>query len=313
MKIHHFPRGTQVPDFENFTAHAADEHLVLENAKARCSLWWKEVPQVPGQRLGCIGHFAASDTESGTGILHAAMDVLKIHSCTMAVGPMNGNTWRSYRLVTDPGTEPPYFMEPENPAFWPDIFLSSGFSCLAEYSSSMVRDLTRSDPRFPRALERLTQQGIHIRNLENFEEDLRKIYEVSVIGFTKNFLYTPLPEEAFLAQYLPYREKIRPEFVFLAEQGGKPVGYLFAIPNYAEALRGERIETLIGKTLAILPGRAFAGLGVVLVEMLHRRARQAGYSQVIHALQNEANQVRNLSSAFGDIIRKYSLFSRLLP
>jgi GNAT superfamily N-acetyltransferase len=313
MKILYFPRDTPVPDFENFTAHAADEHLALENAEARCSLWWKEVPEVSGQRLGCIGHFSASDTESGTVILHAAMDVLKTHSCTMAVGPMNGNTWRSYRLVTDPGTEPPFFMEPENPAFWPDIFLASGFSSLAEYSSSMVRDLDRSDSRFSRALERLTQQGIHIRNLENFEEDLRKIYEVSVIGFTKNFLYTPLPEKAFLAQYLPYREKIRPEFVFLAEQGGKPVGYLFAIPDYAEALRGERMETLIGKTLAILPGRPFAGLGVVLVELLHRRARDAGYSQVIHALQNESNQVRNLSSAFGDIIRKYSLFSRTLP
>lgn len=313
MKIHHFPRGIPVPDFENFSAHGADEHLVLENAQARCSLWWNEVPHVPGQRLGCIGHFAASNAEAGAWILNAALETLTTHSCTMAVGPMNGNTWRSYRLVTDPGTEPAFFMEPENPAFWPDIFMASGFSCLAEYSSSMVRDLAREDGRFPRALERLTQHGIHIRNLENFEADLRKIYEVSVVGFPKNFLYTPLPEETFLAQYLPYRDKIRPEFVFLAEQGGKPVGYLFAIPDYAEALRGERIKTLIGKTLAILPGRSFAGLGVVLVEMLHRRALEAGYSQVIHALQNESNQVRNLSSAFGDIIRKYSLFSRMIP
>lgn len=313
MKIQHFPRGTPVPNFENFCNHEADEHLALESAQARCSLWWNEVPQVPGQRLGCIGHFAASNTEAGTIILNAALDTLKARSCTLAVGPMDGNTWRSYRLVTDPGTEPPFFMEPENPSFWPAIFLAAGFSCVAEYSSSMVRDLTRPDSRFPRTLERLTRHGIHIRNLENFEEDLRKIYEVSVVGFTKNFLYTPLPEDAFVAQYLPFQAKIHPGFVFLAEQGGRPVGYLFAIPDYAEALRGEPIKTLVGKTLAILPGRAFAGLGVVLVEMLHRRARKAGYSQVIHALQNESNSVRNLSSAFGPVIRKYSLFSRAIP
>jgi len=312
MKIDHYQRGTPAPDFENFSAHGADEHLVLEDGSARCSVWWNEVPAMQGERPGCIGHFSAANEEAGLLVLQNALAVLKNHSCTRAVGPMNGNTWRSYRLVTDPGTEPPFFMEPENPAFWPGIFEAAGFSPLAQYSSSMVRDLARRDPRCPRALERLTGHGVEIRNLQNFEEDLRKIYEVSVVGFTKNFLYTPLPEEAFLEQYLPYCEKIRPEFVYLAEQEGKPVGYLFAIPDYAEALRGEPIKTLIGKTLAILPGRAFAGLGVVLVEMLHRRALQAGYSQVIHALQNEENPVRNLSGAFGDVMRKYTLFSRTL-
>lgn len=312
MKIQHIPRGEAVPGFENFSAHEADEHLVLEGGRARCSLWWNQVPTLDSERIGCVGHFSAEDPEAGLAVLNAATDILQRRGCTVAVGPMNGNTWRAYRLVTDCGTEPPFFMEPENPHFWPGVFEAAGFASLANYTSSMVRNLDREDPRFSRTLDRLTSHGIHIRNLENFEEDLRKIYEVSIVGFTRNFLYTPLSEAAFLAQYLPYREKILSPFVFLAEQDGKPVGYLFAIPDYAEALRGLPIKTLVGKTLAILPGRMFAGLGVVLVEMLHKRAKAAGFAQVVHALQNETNQVRNLSDAFGEVIRKYTLFSRSL-
>ena len=36
-----------------------------------------------------------------------------------AVGPLDGSTWRRYRLVTERGVEPPFFMEPDNPDDWP--------------------------------------------------------------------------------------------------------------------------------------------------------------------------------------------------
>jgi predicted N-acetyltransferase YhbS len=112
---------------------------------------------------------------------------------------------------------------------------------------------------------------------------------------------------------MPYKEKIRPELVFLAECEGEPVGYLFAIPDYAEALRGEPVGTVIGKTLAVLPGRRFGGLGAVLTDLLHEQALAMGFSRVIHALQHEENdRVRNMSGFFGDVMRRYVLYSRRL-
>ncbi len=146
-----------------------------------------------------------------------------------------------------------------------------------------------------------------------FEADLQSIYEVSVESFTSNYLYTPLPESAFMEQYLPYRDKIRPELVLLAEWAGGPVGYLFAIPDYAEAMRGEPIQTVVGKTLAVRPGRRFGGLGLVLVERLHEQTQELGFSRVIHALQHEQNgRVRKLSGFFGNVMRRYALYSRRL-
>ncbi|MBN9571799.1 MAG: alpha-L-fucosidase, partial [Alphaproteobacteria bacterium] len=82
--------------------------------------------------------------------------------------------------------------------------------------------------------------------------------------------------------------------------------------DYAEAQRGLPMRTLIGKTLASVPGRRYGGLGVVLTDLLHQRAQSMGFSRVIHALQYEGNSVRNMSEFFGRVMRRYTLFSRRL-
>jgi len=264
--------------------------------------------------VGIVGHFQADFPQTGVAILGEAVARLRSEGCTLAIGPMDGNTWRRYRVLTERGNEPTFFLEPDNPDWWAQAFEGSGFLPLSTYSSSLVTDLSRSDLRAARAFERLSRDGVVIRSLNvgDFEGDLRRIYRVSVASFTENYLYTEVSEEDFLAQYLPYREKIRPELVLLAEQAGQPVGYLFTLPDYAEAQRGKAIRTVIGKTLAVLPGRRYGGLGVVLVGMLHARARSLGYDRLIHALQHETNQVRNISGFFGEVMRRYTLYSRRL-
>ncbi|MEX1117485.1 MAG: hypothetical protein WEB60_01700 [Terrimicrobiaceae bacterium] len=318
MKLLTYRPDESLPDFDATTliSQQADEHLRIDDGESMCSLWWQVVPEMAGERLGIIGHFQASSPDAAMFLLEGAKQRLREKSCTLAVGPMDGNTWRRYRVLTGRGGEPPFFMEPDNPDWWAAAFTDTGFRPLATYSSSLVTDLTRQDPRAERAMTRLQSRGVSIRNvdLSRFEEDLQKIYAVSVVSFPRNFLYTKISEEAFLQQYLPFREKIRAELVFLAEEAGRPVGYIFATPDYAEAVRGRAIRTVIGKTLAILPGRQYGGLGVVLTNLLHRKAAELGYSRLIHALQHEENQVQNMSDFFGEKMRRYVLFaSALLP
>jgi len=297
-------------DARVFAAHRADIHLCDAEGRARCSLWWREVPAYQNERLGVIGHFESRDFETGLAVLREAVAVLKERGCTLAVGPMDGNTWRRYRAVTFRGTEPPFFMEPDTPDDWPRLFESAGFQTLATYCSDIATDLEKRDPRALRATERFVSAGVIFRDLNPaaFEEDLRRIYRVSRVSFVHNFLYMEISEDEFVQQYLPYRDKIDPRLVLIAEQGGEVVGFLFGIPDVAEAMRGEPIRTVIGKTLAILPQRQFGGLGVVLVDLLHQRACELGYKRVIHALQNEANPVCNISRITGTLMRKYALY-----
>ena len=248
-------------------------------------------------------------------MLDAACAELAAERCTRAVGPMDGNTWRRYRLVVERGTEPPFFLEPDNPPEWPTYFTEAGFSPLAHYFSGLNEDLSRRDPRAVEVTDRLTEGGVTVRELDvsRFEEELARIYRVAAVSFQKAFLYTPLSEDAFAAQYRAIKPIVRPELVLVAERDGAPVGFSFSVPDMLEAARGAPQRTVIFKTLAAIPDRrALSGLGSLMVDRTHQTAQALGYTRVIHALMHESNHSRTMSERTGHTIRGYALFARAL-
>jgi len=309
-------------DADQIAAHAADVHLCAftDNGeiRAHCSLWWKETPPFEAYRVGAIGHYAGADGDAAAVLLDAALSELRENGCTLAVGPMDGNTWRRYRFVTDVGPagrpEPAFFMEPANPPEWPCQFEHAGFTPLAAYYSALNSDLDQQDERINMISARFESAGVSLRSARNtdLQRQLRRIYEVSRVAFTRNFLYTELPEAAFIAQYNALINRIQPELLLLAERGPDLVGYLFAVPDFAQAARGEAMETFIIKTVAILPEANLRGLGGLLVARAHQAGRKLGFRRAIHALMHEDNVSRNISRHYAVTMRRYTLFSREL-
>jgi L-amino acid N-acyltransferase YncA len=298
-----------------WSSHAPDAHLVARaggGVAARCSLWWTQVPPLPGERLGVLGHFATVDAGATRDLLAAACAELAQRGCTRVVGPMDGNTWRRYRFVTERATEPPFLLEPDNPDDWPRQFEAAGFAPLAQYFSTLATDLARCEERVQRAAERLGAAGVTWRPLamHAYEAELLRIHDVSVESFRGNYLYTPLPAAAFIGQYLQVRAYVDPELVLLAEHAGRPVGYVFGVADVLAARRGQAVDTVIVKTVAVRAGRIYGGLGNVLVQELHRRAHASGFRRAIHALMHEANNSRNLSGHYAQTMRRYTLYSR---
>jgi len=295
----------------------SDLHLLVIDrqgeARACCSLWWTDTPLMEEETLGCIGHFYAEDEESGRLALAEARSQLACRGRTLALGPLNGNTWRKYRFVTEAGDEPTFALEPSHPGWWPSLWQRCGFAALAGYHSSLIDDLSDEDPRTERAAERLTSNGIRIRNLHmsDFEDDLSRIFAVSKESFARNFLYSPISEKAFVEMYRPFRSLVDPRFTLIAEADDHPVGFVFSLPDLAHSGRGEEGDTLVIKTLAALPGRAQAGLGAVLVDRMRNAARESGYKRIIHALMHDSNVSSNIGRS-SRIIRRYTLFAQRL-
>ncbi len=305
--------GVSPPGCDATVAVTDDMGAVL----AQCSLWWRHSPVLPGEQLGLIGQYSRADHrgDAATLLLRTACERLRAEGCTIAVGPMDGSTWQRYRFVTGRGSEPPFFLEPDNPDEWPGDFHAGGFSVMAEYTSAVSSDLTRTDARLERVAARLADHGITIRPLrvDDYTSELRHIFTVSSASFVENFLYTPTDEETFVAQYLPLRALIRPELVLLVFDGDQPVGFVFAVPDLAEQRRGDTIRTVVLKTVAVIPGRAYAGIGNLLVSRVHTAARELGYTRVIHALMHESNNSKNIGARYAmETFRRYELFQRQL-
>ena len=74
-----------------------------------------------------------------------------------------------------------------------------------------------------------------------------------------------------------------------------------------------RLGTLVVKTLAVRPDRAYAGLGALLLGHVHRNAAAMGLRRAVHALMHVSNQSRALSGHWrARQIRRYALFARVL-
>ena len=233
----------------------------------------------------------------------------------MALGPMDGNTWRRYRLIVERGEAPVFFLEPDNPDEWPAQWMRAGFSPVATYTSAMNEDLGQEDRRTDERLVQLARDGIRIRTIDpnRIDEELRRIHRLSLAAFRRNFLYTPLGEREFVAQYHAILPFVRPDLVLLAERQDELLGFMFALPDVLQARRGSAVDTVILKTIAVHPSAAGSGLGSALMDVVQRAARQHGFTRAIHALIHESNTSRRISDRYACTIRRYALFARTLP
>ena len=309
--------GCSALDPAIFARHQPDLHLAIaeeDRLVARCSLWWQSTPKYQNEQLGCIGHYAAETNEGAAVLFAQACQTLKEHSCTLAIAPIDGNTWRNYRWISEPGDRPFFFLEPDFVPDYTEQVLQSGFTPFARYYSSLVTDLDRADKRLERVRDRLDQLKITIRylQLENWQTELQKIYQVARISFSKNLLYTAISEAEFIAQYSAIKPYVNPELILLAERGDRPIGFLFALPDYRQLQDTGKCDTLILKTVGILGDRAYAGLGNFLIDRIHHTARRLGYQSVIHALMYSGNSSFNISARYGQPIRQYTLFAKAI-
>ena len=300
-----------------FERHGAEAHLRLlreDIVVARCSLWWTNAPPLPDHAVGLVGHYGAVDLDAATALLDRASKELAAHGCTIAIGPMDGSAWRRYRVLTDRGTEPPFFLEPDNPPVWSAQFEAAGFTVFARYFSALCTYLNYADPRLDRVTPRLERAGVRIRPIDpaRFEDELSAIHALSLVSFRDNLLYSPISRPEFIEQYRPILPLVRPELVLLAEQGDRLAGFLFAIPDLLQAKRGLPVDTIILKSAAVLPGREYAGLGNLLVARCQAAAYALGYRRAIHALMHESNESLSLSAHYAEPFRGYALYSRRL-
>jgi len=280
-----------------------------------CGLWWEHTPAVPGERVGCIGAVRFGESGGEREMVASALARLREEGCTLALAPMDGSTWRSYRFVTGGTEEPPFLLEPANAPADPGWFREAGFDALARYSSSVFALEQEGGRGLARVEARLAERGVRIRGLEPgaFEAELDRLYGLSLAAFADNFLYSPIGREEFGALYQGVRELARPEFVRFAEADGEPVAFVFAYPDVLEARRGEPVRTLVVKTLACHPRWRHLGIGSVLVAQVQAAARERGFTRAIHALQHETNVSLKITRRNqGERFREYTLFSRSL-
>lgn len=262
-----------------------------------------------GMKTGLVGWYECiDDIDIAVTLLDAVRDDLAKAGCGYIIGPINGSTWHRYR-VSEPSDAPPFFLDVYNKPWYATQFQAAEFETIAHYSSTKFDLRAGHYDRVAKFEEFYRGRGIDIRpfRTDDFDNEMRALYEVTLASFVHNFLYTPISFESFREIYAPVESIIDPELVQIAEDAERrPLGYIFTIPDMYE--RNGR--TLIIKTVAAAPVPAARGLGTFLVEKMHVVGLNKGFDAAIHALMHENNSSANMLSDDSRPLHTYRLFGR---
>jgi hypothetical protein len=279
---------------------SAAEPFAVDGAKA---LVYRDAPVWDNLRTAAIGGFACADEASGRLVLDRAKTILRGEGFEALIGPMDGDTWHRYRVVSESDGSPPFAMEPVSGPHDKAAFIAAGFAPISEYVSSRAKlvDAAQGEAPAPAGVAISAWDG------QGVEALVGRMFEMSLAGFANNRFFKPIAREAFLELYEPVMPLVDPRFVLFAHApDGRLAGFLFGLPD---RLQSAAPKTIILKTYA----SAMRGVGHRLADAFHRRAIELGYVDVIHALMHVDNVSRERSSRHGaTIFRRYALMGARL-
>lgn len=268
-------------------------------------------------------------------LLELACTEAHAQGAELALGPINANTWHSYRLVTENPqirgrSYPPFLFEPHNEASALIPWQMAGFTPHIRYHSNLFLEHT-PDERAEMLAAKFADLEITNPTLAEpqLSKDLAMLHELSLEAFVNNPLFVPLDLAAFEGLYRPMLHALVQggqsgqgtqsehsaesplDWIWLAKQHGQLLGYLF---GYADPS-----GVMVLKTLAVRPQRAYAGLGRYLNDLWHQKAQASG-RPMVHALMWDSNPSRHLvirktaenAEPPSYVLRRYALFGRTL-
>jgi L-amino acid N-acyltransferase YncA len=284
--------------------------MVDGKPKARAALYKNPHLRYQNKRSFCIGNYESVDDVSiADALLNYISSQAKQLGAEQLVGPMNGSTWDNYRFSTH-HDHPNFFLEPYHHLYYNRLFTNNGFAPIAEYFSSIDKQMRFDNPGIVAREKELAEAGMTLRNINmnNFEQELLQLFEFNALAFKTNFLYTPIAWETFRKKYTEAVKIINPEFVIIAEDEAKNcVGFFFCVDD----LFNRNEKSLIVKSIARHPGEKWKGLGHVIGNEITKRASRNGYKSMVHAfISEQGTSVKISQNYLGEVYKNYVLYGK---
>ena len=275
---------------------------LIETSGAKATLY-RDAPGWEDARTAAFGGFSCDNATDGTELIDALAARLKAEGFDALIGPMDGDTWHTYRVVTESDGSAPFLMEPVSGPN--DLVALNGADLhpISEYVS-MRAPLADAVSDTPPEISGVTVTSWDGQNAEAF---LGHLFDMSSAAFSGNKFFKPITKPQLLDLYRPVVPMVDPRHVLFAHAGdGQLVGFLFGMPNRIE---GDTPKSIILKTYA----SGMRGVGHLLADHFHRQALDLGYTHVIHALMHvdNASSARSVMHS-AEVFRRYALMGRRL-
>jgi len=240
--------------------------------------------------VGFFGFFESiDDSEVANRLLDTVKEWLKEKGKNGMMGPMNPSTNDELGMLIDGFYTPPYVLMCHNPDYYPklmDVYgLEKAKDLYAWYIDSETAKVNISEKMYRVSESSTKKYGLTIRNInfKNMTSEVAKIREVYNNAWSKNWGFVPMDDAEFDHMAADMKQVADPDFVYIVEKDGQPVGFSLTLPNINEVLMKikngklfptgvfklltgmKKIKTVRVITLGIIKEYQFAGFSSIMI------------------------------------------------
>jgi hypothetical protein len=188
-----------------------------------------------GERCGFFGFFDCIDDQIvASALFDSAKGWIKTQGMDTMRGPFNFTTNDTAGLLIDAFDSSPVIEMTYNPPYYPKLLESWGLAKAMDLFAYYFDVKKMNHERLAMLGRRVERKGIRFRNMDirKFEDDVKKFKEIYNQAWAKNWGFIPMTELEMEHMAKSFKAIVDPDFLIFAFDGDRPVGALWALPDY---------------------------------------------------------------------------------
>ncbi len=331
MRVHFSPKNP-------FFGHAAAKYfLAMKDGRAAgriVSFVNRSHNDLHTEKTGFFGFFDCINDLSVAGALFdKAAGYLKEEGMELMRGPMNFSTNEECGFLIEGFEEPPIIMMPYNAPYYNELSEGHGLKKAKDLFAYIYIVREELPEKVLRVAAIIEKRGITVRpiRMKNFMAEMMIFKEVYHSAWERNWGFIPMTDEEIEYAGERLKQIIIPEMTLIAEENGKPIGFMGLIPDFNFVLKrmnGKLSPVSIAKALyysrkirdlrVMLLGikKEFRSKGVeaLLFREGFKPIKKGNYERVEFSwiLEDNIPVQRTIETIGGTLYKKYRIYEKAI-
>jgi GNAT superfamily N-acetyltransferase len=238
-------RKTLDPERNPFWKHAEAAHFLAERdgrPVGRISAIANRLHnETHSDKVGFFGWFESeNDPAVANALVDAAGAWLRERGFDRMRGPVNPSMNDPCGLLVDGFNWSPFVLMTYNPAWYARLLEGAGLAKAMDLLAHIIVHDGLARDRVDRLVERMKERkevSLRPLRLSRLRDELAVVKEVYNSGWEKNWGFVPMTDEEIDFAAADMKALLLPELAWIAEVGGRPAGFAFALPDINHALK----------------------------------------------------------------------------
>lgn len=289
--------------------------------------------QFHDEKIAFFGLYESlNDLETAKSLLDKVAEWGRERGMDVLRGPVNLSMNDECAFLIEGFDSPPVIMMPYNPPYYLELMENCGLRKAKDLLAFYMTKDHQTAEKIQQIVEKINSEtNITLRTFtrKTVDEEAEKIKFIYNLAWEKNWGFVPWTEKEM--SYMVEKLKMIADYslVILAEDRGKPVGFIFGLPNLNEVFKKmngrllplgilkfflyrKKIKGMRGIVFGVLNEYRRTGLSYLLYSELEKNAQTKGYEWAETSWQLEDNEAINkfIASVGGKVYKKYRMYEK---